>query len=387
MQHQPAFAKQRWAPLFCCLQIFLLVPTNALGANLIKTKSEDCDYIFSLPKKETLRPTHVEEFKAAKDELTKFDGARNDGVPRLCLNNGDGGDYQSALQIIKVLAEVAVTTVVRDGDECNSACALIFLAGQRSWGGVKTSYFPYWGPHRMLHIGGRLGYHAPFLTHSDQTTKSAKIQEVYTEGVQAIADLLKLEDQEIKYPNRFPRALLGHMLAAGPGELFVIDKVWQALAWDITLFGYDIPPPKTEADLHRACWNKVSWEELRRDGRTPRKEELKETSVPGLASKKLSMHSGLNRTVLAGYGEEAAFRCVVDYYRGASSAELEIQLVERGNKIPPPGKSPTRLSRHADKKNVPTEVDYDYWPLIYFAPTNAVISELPRSSHAIPKTK
>jgi hypothetical protein len=50
-----------------------------------------------------------------------------------------------------------VTTYIEDDAECYSACGLIFLAGRLNERGSE-SY-----PARFLYIGGRLGFHAPYI--------------------------------------------------------------------------------------------------------------------------------------------------------------------------------------------------------------------------------
>src|SRR5262245_30641935 len=90
------------------------------------------------------------------------------GSPVLCLNS-PGGNFMEGLRIAKYLLTVAadheVTTYVENGAACYSACALIFLAGRFNDRGGETY------PARFLHVGGRLGFHAPYIDPSDLEDK------------------------------------------------------------------------------------------------------------------------------------------------------------------------------------------------------------------------
>ncbi len=66
---------------------------------------------------------------------------------------GQGGDLLEGIRIGSLLREYDIATVVRAGDTCLSACALIFL------GGTSSHAWPAALPSRSLEIGARLGFH------------------------------------------------------------------------------------------------------------------------------------------------------------------------------------------------------------------------------------
>lgn len=79
---------------------------------------------------------------------------RSGDLPLATLElTGKGGDLLEGIRIGGLLREFDVATVVRDGDVCLSACALIFL------GGTASHTWPAALPSRSLEIGAQLGFH------------------------------------------------------------------------------------------------------------------------------------------------------------------------------------------------------------------------------------
>jgi hypothetical protein len=86
----------------------------------------------------------------------------------LCLNS-PGGSYDEALKISELLYERGIATVVEDGAECYSACAIIFMAGT--------------APHHLLPLrrlsaGGILGFHAPYISMPDGQYSNQQVEEI-----------------------------------------------------------------------------------------------------------------------------------------------------------------------------------------------------------------
>jgi hypothetical protein len=94
--------------------------------------------------------------------IKRGDGARfrafTDGLPAQrginCINlNSSGGDVAAAVTIADIVHDRDMTTSIRSGDMCASACALVFFAG---------------GPQRMGK-GARLGVHRAATKGGDET--------------------------------------------------------------------------------------------------------------------------------------------------------------------------------------------------------------------------
>ena len=77
-------------------------------------------------------PTVDSDFLSFREAFAK------DGVQRLILVNGPGGDLWTGMQVARMVQQAKIKTVV--SGYCMSACSLIFIAGQeRAFG---TGYLP-----------------------------------------------------------------------------------------------------------------------------------------------------------------------------------------------------------------------------------------------------
>jgi hypothetical protein len=174
-------------------------------------------------------------------EITYFGGK---DIPRLCLDS-PGGSFSEAINFLtETLHTVSYASVLEPLAECYSACALIFLGGHlHSGDGYIEQY-------RRLDVSGKLGFHAPYVAPTAaQKVDPAMVGKSYTEGVQAVADLLDRE------PLLFPRSLLAEFLRVGPDEFYTIDRVGQLSAWNIGLTGYRRPTVMTEKQIEHVCNN------------------------------------------------------------------------------------------------------------------------------------
>lgn len=74
-------------------------------------------------------------------------------TPVLLMLSSNGGSFAAALQIVDALAEYGkIITIVDAGHNCNSACALIFLAGNIDG-----------RPARIMHMDATVGLHQPYI--------------------------------------------------------------------------------------------------------------------------------------------------------------------------------------------------------------------------------
>ena len=189
--------------------------------------------------------------------------------PVLCLNSR-GGNFAEGLRIAKFLmndVDGTVTTYVMNRAECYSACGLIFLAGQIHDRGGEDY------PSRYLHVGGRLGFHAPYLVEpaepDDQKKYSRRdMANVFKLAIRSVTDAIELFDRRtrggpgLNDDNRpwVNASLFIEMLRKGPDELFAIDTVGKSGRWGINLVGVkEVGVLNTKA-LQRACDNVYSRE-------------------------------------------------------------------------------------------------------------------------------
>jgi hypothetical protein len=153
--------------------------------------------------------------------------------------SSEGQDYYAGLALATIVKKFKITTYVSDSSKCQSACALVFMAGR-----TISTFGSAIEPDRVLHVGGTLHFHAPF----DPWDKERK----FAAGVKAIRQL------QIVLGEALPTDLLIAMLAAGPSEHVSVDTVYDAANWNIDLVGYREPKIGRE-ELLNACTNHRSF--------------------------------------------------------------------------------------------------------------------------------
>jgi hypothetical protein len=204
-----------------------LFPNVTRAASVSPADGLACEYNISGP----IADGDLEKLKAA--------------VPRgssLCLDS-PGGDFLEGLAIAEWLAGRNITTVVGSGSVCYSACAIAFMGGS-DWEQIYL-------PKRKLHLGGKLGFHAPYLIAFSKTYSGAELEATYSDGLQAVARMIKL-GAEMGEPGFLPERVMLKLLAAGPSELYLVDDVVKGKELHIELLG--VPKAKwTTAALCNAC--------------------------------------------------------------------------------------------------------------------------------------
>jgi hypothetical protein len=106
--------------------------------------------------------------------------------------NSDGNSYKGALKLAQWVRDYHVSTLIEKGAKCFSACAFVFMAGNRS---QEDQYIP----SRIMEVGAQLGFHAPFNDAGRGTER---------EGIDAVLDLENVLGQAM------PSALRLHALKA-----------------------------------------------------------------------------------------------------------------------------------------------------------------------------
>jgi hypothetical protein len=105
----------------------------------------------------TLRITGLIEkgdSEIVRDQLTRLTGGWPDGGLLVAETSGSGSNYREAMLIGQILRDFRVVTVVRSGEECSSACVLVFLGGSgRTYAAAGTPV-----PRRYLEIGASLHF-------------------------------------------------------------------------------------------------------------------------------------------------------------------------------------------------------------------------------------
>ncbi len=161
----------------------------------------------------------------------------------LCLDS-PGGSLAEAVRLTEAV-HGRLGTMIRPGARCESACALVFMAGgydSASDAGIVTS--------RHLHVDGRLGFHAPSLSVPEGQYDATTVARAYQVSVGATETIFR---NLVRY--RFPPSLAARMHATPPSDMFYVSTVREAARWGISVIGVDAPEAWTDAAIRTACHN------------------------------------------------------------------------------------------------------------------------------------
>jgi len=185
-----------------------------------------------------------------------------DGAWKTVCLDSPGGSLAEGLKIAQYVVDQGLGTVVDDGAECLSACALVFMFGTAFQ--IEANALT----NRRLHVGGRLGFHRPALTLDRSRTYSVDdVGRAFDLAIQSTLEFLALAARpRPDTPRPFVDGdLLEAMLQHQGQDFFEIDTVNKAGRWDIEVFGF-APPRTTQAGLMLACQNMTGWNtQLERD--------------------------------------------------------------------------------------------------------------------------
>lgn len=159
----------------------------------------------------------------------------------LCLDS-PGGSFPEAIEIADFLHENGMATAIPEGATCLSACAIAFL------GGSQFSDSPDPIPHRLLHVGGRLGVHAPSLAVPDGNYTRANVIQSFDIAMRSASEIIDRSDRLRLTPD-----FIVDMLAVPGSEMMEIDTVAQAHRLALRVTGYRRPRLMTDEMVIAAC--------------------------------------------------------------------------------------------------------------------------------------
>lgn len=146
----------------------------------------------------------------------------------LCLRS-DGGSYAEGLSIAELVFNRGLSTVIKYGSECYSACAIIFMAGVTS---EREA------PMRKLSVGGILGFHAPYLTMPDEKYSKQQVEDAAQGMRAAISALMQLSSKrtQLHSGDFLKKSLISKILEKSPTDVFFVKSIAEAARWDILIY-------------------------------------------------------------------------------------------------------------------------------------------------------
>lgn len=172
---------------------------------------------------------------------------------RICLDS-PGGSLAEAVRMADVLLGgrdgdeenlTGIGTAVSAGARCESACAVFFLAG-----GQWISSHLGRRADRVLHVAGKLGFHAPAIAVPDQNYSKNSVEKAFDTALASIAAV----GERMSFL-RMRHSLLQLMLDTPPSQMSYVETIGQAAEWNIQLEGV---PPLRDLSAHnlvQACFN------------------------------------------------------------------------------------------------------------------------------------
>lgn len=174
----------------------------------------------------------------------------------MCLNS-PGGNLAEGTALAGEIYKRGITTVIRNGHSCYSACAIMFMMGIAQ--GSEMGW-----PSRKMHKNARLGFHRPYLDiDSDEKVSIKALAFGYDEAQKALLQIFNLANSPSGPLTTRPMMkpdLVQAMIAHVGNDFYMIDEVNKAGRFDIEVFGYQEPKDINAQTAFMACDNAFYWE-------------------------------------------------------------------------------------------------------------------------------
>jgi hypothetical protein len=234
---------------FLLLAILLVAYAHALAAEISGTNNKLC--AFSL--EGTIVAGDRDRLSAliARSHLDEW----NERTLSLCLKSA-GGSYVESLKLAELIYSRGLSTVVADGSECFSACAIVFMAGVFAPKPLSGSA-RYVRPYRKLSAGGILGFHAPYLSLPDEKYSKEQVESAAQSMRKAILALVQLASKETMEGDFIKKSLIAGILGKGPKEVLFVKTIGEAARWNIEIYDFSehFPKPSIIDAVQNLCNN------------------------------------------------------------------------------------------------------------------------------------
>lgn len=173
----------------------------------------------------------------------------------VCLDS-PGGNLAEGVKFARHFYKEGVGTVVGDGAECHSACAIMFMMGTAQ--GPEVSFV-----NRKLHARGVVGFHRPYLNvPQGEQVDLGLMAFAYDHAFQAALDLISIANSRSPWSSRpmMTSDLMQAMLSHVGNDMYLVDTIDKASRFEVELIGINPSPTFNEETAYYACHNVLQWQ-------------------------------------------------------------------------------------------------------------------------------
>jgi hypothetical protein len=241
-----------WAVIYTSAILAVLWTTPVSIAATIE-RSADSICVLSL-KGEIVEGDLARLQAAAQTYLKGIDGesSANDTI---CLDS-PGGSVAEGVLIAEFVYSKGIGTIINEGAECYSMCAIIFMMGIAQ--GPEVNFV-----NRKLHVTGKLGFHRPYLAlDSDDLVSARTLPIIHDQAIESISRIMILANNRVPWSNSTMMRpdLVQEMLKHIGNDFFSIDTIDKAGRFEIEMFGNPKLVPLTDEAAYYACENAFHWQ-------------------------------------------------------------------------------------------------------------------------------
>lgn len=243
-----SFARLKAAVALSLLWIAICCP--ALGADVIRLPAPTKQDLSSILFFEV--SGLIEQGDTAKVEkllaTNKFEDGFFAGNRAVAVLDSSGGNFHEGIELGLFFASHHVETLVTNGSVCWSACALAFMGGSLTGEeGVAVNS-------RALVVGGKLGFHAPYLEVPDGRFSKQSVDAAFDVAIAVIAELAS------NAPTLGLRSsLLPTILRKGRNEVYEIRTVDDLGLFKVATRQSFVPQALTRSMAINLCRNDYEW--------------------------------------------------------------------------------------------------------------------------------
>jgi len=179
----------------------------------------------------------------------------NQTIVVVCLDS-PGGSFAEAVKIAEYFKLKNISTKLEAGSRCESACAIVFMAGTYYAHEVGSLHA------RFMHPTARLGFHVPALSVPQGVYDETSVTKAYGIAMRSMSEIIFKLIQKDGFEGgvSMKPALLGHMVSTPSDSIFMIDTVDRAGRWDIEVGPIRTIPNISDGQFYLACENLRKWQ-------------------------------------------------------------------------------------------------------------------------------